>query len=900
MTLGSAGEKGLTGRLARAVLGLLFVVLLAVAAGGASAAAGQMRVMLAQAAAGPAGAAAAGDAAKDGRGQKQKATEGREASPQGPAAGSGAEPLRSDAFNDLKLKISKVERLLPEVRRQLDEARQTLSRPDLDMEALGRLRGRLDALRLDLLAQQKELAEPVERVKQQLAALGPPPGEGQEDPAIAARRKALEDMRNRLQAADRKLSLLVVEARQLAEKAADRQRRLFFSGIFKPSRSVLNPLLWMDGLATVPDLFVRLKVLVQGWLSRGEHGSWLLLALTMAFVASFLLLMHVWRRWRRPLESGARLDDLRRLWRAVRVAVYSAIVLILLLVALNVAVYVLGGPMPRMQRLLDAIGMGLLFAVIATAMARGIFRPEASALRLVDIDDQGARVAYRLAAAIAFLQAFYRIVDALAEVLFLPVSFSVFWSAVISILQLVLIALFLVRVRQAAPLSGETAGEATGGDGEGQRFFFVWARYVMHVVWLLLVVTFLALLMGYIALARFIISQTVTTTVLVAGLYLLHHLADAAVRNALDGRTYTGQFLRRTLGLPERTITQLGVLFSTLVDIGIVFVGLPVVLMQWAVNWVDLATWARAAFFGFKVGNITIEPAAILLGVVVLIIGLLLTKLLVLWLDRRVLARTGIDEGVRHSLVTTAKYTLTIVSALVALSVAGVNFSSLALIGGALGVGIGFGLQSIVNNFVSGLILLAERPIKVGDWIKVSGGEGVVRKIRVRSTEIETFDRCSIIVPNSSLISEPVSNWYHSSRMGRLRLAVGVSYDSDPDEVERILLRCANSHPRALANPKPFVLFTGFGDNSLDFELRVYIDDAGYLASTASDLRFAIFRAFRQAGIEIPFPQRDVHIRSLPPEMFDRGELPPEEWKGTRAAPAEPEGEKGKGEPEKS
>ncbi len=799
--------------------------------------------------------------------------------------------LRTDAFTDLRLKVSGVERLLPEVRKTLDEARQKLSRPDLSMEALGALRARLDTLRLNLLARQKELAEPIERVKQQLAALGPPPQDGNEDPAIAARRTALEQIRDRLQAADRKLSLLMVEARQLAEQAADRQRRLFFSGIFEPSRSILNPLLWLDGLATVPDLFVRLAVLVQGWLRHGEQGSGLLLVLTAAFAASILLLIAVWRRWRRPLEGEAPLDDLRRLWRAVRVALYSGVVLVVLLVAVNVAVNVLGGPMPRMQRLLEAIGAGLLFAVIAAAMARGIFRPGAPRLRLVNISDSGARTAYRLAVAIAVLQALYRIVDALAEVLFLPVSFAVFWSAVISLLQLVLIALFLVRVRQAEPLLAEGSEEtvATGAPGEGQRFFFTWARYVMHGVWLLLLVTLLALLVGYIALARFVISQTVTTTVLVSGLYLLHHLVDAAVRNALDARTYTGQFLRRTLGLPERTITQLGVLFSTLVDIGIVFVGLPVVLMQWAVNWVDLATWARAAFFGFRVGNITIEPAAILLAIVVLIIGLLLTKLLVLWLDRRVLSRTGMDEGVRHSLVTTAKYTLTITSALVALSVAGVNFQSLAIIGGALGVGIGFGLQSIVNNFVSGLILLAERPIKVGDWIKVSGGEGVVRKIRVRSTEIETFDRCSIIVPNSSLITEPVSNWYHSSRMGRLRLAVGVSYDSDPDEVERILLRCANSHPRALANPKPFVLFTGFGDNALDFELRVYIDDAGYLASTASDLRFAIFRAFRQAGIEIPFPQRDVHIRSLPPEMFDRGELPPDEWKGTRAAPGESE-----------
>ncbi len=447
-------------------------------------------------------------------------------------------------------------------------------------------------------------------------------------------------------------------------------------------------------------------------------------------------------------------------------------------------------------------------------------------------------------------------------------AFSEGWSAFVSIVYIVLVALFMLRVRQADPLEEET--------GERHRFFFAWVRYVFHFVWLVLLGVALALMLGYVALAHFVTTRLVLTAAIVAGLYLLHHLADAMVRNALDRHTYTGQFLRTTLSIPERTITQLGVLFSTLVDIGTVLVGLPVILMLWAVNWTDMTNWAQAAFFGFKVGNITIEPASILLAIVVLIIGLILARLITLWLDRRVLDRMNLDSGIRHSLITTSKYALTIGAFLVALSVAGVNYTSLAFMGGALGIGIGFGLQSIVNNFVSGLILLAERPIKVGDWIKVSGGEGVVRKIKVRSTEIETFDRCSIIVPNSSLISEPVSNWYHSSRMGRLRLPIGVSYDADPDEVEKILLRCANSHPRALAAPKAFVLFTGFGDNSLDFELRVYIDDAGYLASTASDLRFAIFRSFREAGIEIPFPQRDIHVRSLPPEIFDRGGFPPD------------------------
>ena len=786
--------------------------------------------------------------------------------PAAPAASSVA-----NGFEEALLKASRAERLIPEIEKSLAAARGKIARPDISMEELGKQRNALDKLRLKILSARKTLEEPAAAAARQLKTLGPTPKDpASEDPAIAARRKALDSILKRFNADSKKLELLALESAQLSRTAAARQREMFFSGVFKPARSILNPLLWLDGMAALPDFFTRLKVLLANWSSTGGGGGYLPVGVLALFAMSILLLIYVWRRWRRPIEADAEIDDLRRLWRALRVAIYSAVVVFILLLVLNAAVIALGAPSPRIARLLDAVTSALMFAVVVAALARGIFRPEAPHMRLVNISGADARRAYRLASGIAFLYGLDFVMGKLAEILFLPVGFSVAWSALVSLLYVALMGLFAIRVRQAEPMEEIESSSAEA------RYFFGWTRYVFHPLLVLLLAVLLALAAGYVALAHFITTQTILTGAIVTGLYLLHHLADAAVRAALDRNTHTGHFLRRTLSIPENTITQLGVLFSTLVDIAIVLAGLPLVLMMWAVNWADMTSWVRSAFFGFKVGNITIEPSSILLGVLVLIIGLILARLLTLWLEKRVLDRTNLDSGVRHSIVTTAKYTLTIGAFLVALSVAGVNFSSLAILGGALGIGIGFGLQSIVNNFVSGLILLAERPIKVGDWIKVNGGEGVVRKIKVRSTEIETFDRCSVIVPNSSLISEPVSNWYHNSRMGRLRLLIGVSYDADPDEVEKILMRCAVSHPRALANPKPFVLFQGFGDNSLDFELRVYINDAGYITRTGSDLRFAIFRAMKAANIEIPFPQRDVHIRSMPDEIFDRGGMPPE------------------------
>ncbi|MGW8248023.1 MAG: mechanosensitive ion channel family protein, partial [Acidiferrobacterales bacterium] len=389
-----------------------------------------------------------------------------------------------------------------------------------------------------------------------------------------------------------------------------------------------------------------------------------------------------------------------------------------------------------------------------------------------------------------------------------------------------------------------------------------WFRRALSLV---LVVAVIGDLIGYSNLSSWLIRSVFGSIVAVGLVTALGRLLRDGLIAIEYGKTPWGQKVRRIFGLSAKE-EHLGSLFwiRMLVTLGLwtVLAWSFIVIWDLSTNVVQQIT--KLMTEGFLIGSLKIVPARVALAVVILITLVAVTS----WLKGLIklqLEKSPMERGSREALVTVSGYSGVVIALVVGLGVAGISFANLAIIVGALSVGIGFGLQNIVNNFLSGLILLVERPVKTGDWIVVGGTEGYVKRIRIRSTQIQTFDHADVIVPNSELIASQVTNWMLRDTTGRARIPVGVAYGSDTQKVKEILLQVAQDHPDVITNRaamEPFVLFFGFGDSSLNFELRVFIKNIDKRLRVISDLNFAIDAAFREAGIEIPFPQRDVHIRS--------------------------------------
>lgn len=734
-------------------------------------------------------------------------------------------------------------------------AREVIDAGAASPEALDKLRLQLETQRNAAARIAEEAAADIDNIQAELDALGPAPDAGQtEAPAAAAIRSEVTARLNAVRAKQGRAQRSVAQTRNLLQDLASLGQRNFIQRLENRSPSPLLPSTWADAGDALANLTGRLSREVDRNVMGGAMRDSVERRAPIALLALIIGLFVMFGLRAAALKALIRIAGVASARRSRLILGVGLTAARVLLTGLAAGLILFGvGTLGVLGAIGDALlrdaGQGVAIVIITYAIAAAMFSPESSGLRLFQLNNDQARGAFRATIMLAVIIAVDRALSNALDTINAPAGA---W-AVLTLISVVAGAIALYRLAIRLGVATPSPAEVT--------LTIQCYRALRRAVLAVCIVSPLLAMIGYSYAARYVFFPTVSSITAIAVAYLIFALIREAVDVFLAHDENRGDRFRL---IP----VFVGFLLFCLV--------VPVLALIWGASLLDLRAAYDAASGGLKLGDFALSPIDFLTFALVFGVGYTLTRAAQRVLSVSVLPRTSITEGGASALVSGIGYIGVFLTAVVAISATGIDLSSLAIVFGALSVGIGFGLQNIVNNFVSGIILLVERPIKVGDWIDVGGQSGYVKKVNVRSTEIETFDRASYIVPNSDLISAPVLNWTHSNKVGRVRNKVGVAYGTDPRKVEKILHEIGKAHPMVINNPAPVVYFMGFGADSLDFELRTYLSDVNWMLSVSSDLNFRINERFAEEGIEIPFAQRDLHIKNPEAllEVVDRRKEP--------------------------
>jgi len=699
------------------------------------------------------------------------------------------------------------------------------------------LRAQLADWREALLGAQNANSARIATLRTQITALGPAPAEGEaEAEEIAKRRSTLTDQLVRLQApgiaaeeAYRRADGLISEIdRVLRERQADEMLRLWPAPI--------NPANWPEAAIAASNTAVTLwSEFAAKWAdpsARREFGD--NLPLILLYLAFAIAVLWRGRDWidriatRLHGQAGGRGN---RIW-GFAASLGLIIVPVLGVEALSSALQ-RTGMLGVLSTVIVQSMAGIGFTVFAAIWLGGrVFpRPEVSTAAL-PLTPERATVGRVLTSSFGLLLG----IATLGRVAIDQLDLSEAATSVLTFPIIVVAGLLLLRMGQLMAAQARDGAVIDDGHSYRSRMMGILARAAMVIG----VVGPALGAVGYISAASALVFPAALSLGLVGLLMVLQRLiADVHVL-----------IMRSDAAEPDGLVPVLAGFALTLST-------LPVFALIWGARWADMTEmWTRFRE-GFTLGETQVSPTDFLLFAIIFGAGYGATRLLQGVLKTSILPRTGLDQGGQNAIVSGLGYVGIFLAGLIAINSTGIDLSGLAIVAGALSVGIGFGLQNIVSNFVSGIILLIERPVSEGDWIEVAGVQGIVKSISVRSTRIQTFDRSDVIVPNTDLVAGRVTNWTRYNLSGRLIVPVTVPYTTDSRLVERILREIAEAQPLAVLNPRPLVVLMGFTGEAMTFEVRVILRDVNFSLPVRSEINHQIAERFAAAGIVFSNPHRD-------------------------------------------
>lgn len=754
------------------------------------------------------------------------------------------------------------------INKEIQKLQEELEKDLLTSEGIDSYTSFLNATDAQLLNDRKDLEKQVKFIQKQLDVFGEAPKEGEsEDIEVTRQRDLLTQKMAAYDKIIKEIDLLLVQIENLTGKVLNVRNQKIYGDLMTKQSAMINPLVFFRGIKAYVIFFWDVTKSPVEWyknLPESQQSYALLSIVTMFMILMVALIIAIFLR-KFILKNWGYREDIknptfnRKVIAAVTVAIARGLIFAFLVsgcILWMISTKIFGDTL--LNTVLMTAAFTCLLAILEAAISRVTFAPNYPNWRLVNIrTEKAAKFTLMIFwfVIINSIVAFQVIVAQKEEYSTDTVHFVILMSVSVKAFFLMWLSKIAFNTYTDEKKLENNEAESEDDDAQVDRGF-----KMILFSYLGCFIIFALSLIGYPELSLFIFNHIILTLI-ITGIFEVVRRSFIDITKRL---LLAGPWMKK-YRVNKKFIGKIEFWLRAIINPVFLLFLVFILLNLWGLPGDFMLQAGKKLLFGFKIGGIEISIVAIVLGIAVFFGSFAIMRFVRVHLDNNVLAKIDMDDGVRHSLVSGFSFLSFIVSILLAIIAVGIDLTNLAFIAGALSVGIGFGLQDVIKNLVAGIIILLERPFKVGDWVMLNGTEGTIKQINIRSTEMLAFNKTSVIIPNATLISSSVTNMTHGDAMSRQSVAVGVSYSSNPEQVREILLDCAKKNHKVMAVPGPYVLFKDFGASSLDFELRFYVSDIWKGWSVPSELRYEIFRRFQENGIEIPFPQ--IVVNKPAPEV---------------------------------